>query len=134
MMKEKLFNENELDEFFKSKEYFYDTMNELERPKNRLIRGQIVGHALEIRNFVRYFMIFLHTKKIPLHTPAYHACLLLNDIINLILAPKISTHQASHFHVLYDEYMNIRALVTDDPGISKHHLLRHIPLQVRIFG
>lgn len=130
MIKQKLFTLDDLNQFYETNIAIYDQRNETESPKNRLRNGSIVAHAAEVRDFLRYLIVFLLAMKIPRSQPCYAACILLNELCNYIFAPKLSKDQALHFDVLYDEYIGLRSEITDEPESAKHHLARHAGQQV----
>lgn len=81
---------------------FYDNLNEIERPQNRFKNGEINAHAIETVYFVKYLIVFLKKKNIPLHLPEYRAIILIYEIICFMLAPVLSLDQTSYFDGLYE--------------------------------
>lgn len=79
--------------------------------------------------------VLIGEKISPDHNKVWQLILQLQEIVELICAPAISTGRTGYLRVLIDEYLYFRQHVfPDHPMKTKHHYISHYPELILHFG
>lgn len=94
------------------------------------------GHAVQNWCLLRMLPVLIGEKiRSPDHNEVWQLILQLQEIVELICAPAISTGQTGYLRFLIDEYLYFRQHVfPDHPMKPKHHYISHYPELILHFG
>ena len=93
------------------------------------------GHAVQNWCFIRILPIVVGHRIKDLENPVWRLCLLLQEIVEIVCAQKISLAQVAYLRCLIEEYLEGRNSIFPDVTMKpKHHFLAHYPGLILKFG
>lgn len=100
-------------------------------PKNIKLKGG----AMQLHNFLRLFPVLMEDKiKDPFHE-AWHCIILLNEIVEIVMAPTIDKKILPYLSLIIREYIHLRRkLFPNVPLRPKHHYMIHYPSLILRYG
>lgn len=96
---------------------------------------RLVGHAIQNWTFLRLLPLYVGTKVVDVTDSIWQLVVLLANIVDLLMAPKITPAQVAHLKVLTEDYITSRSALFPLHKIRpKHHYMLHYSELIQQFG
>ncbi|XP_040356974.1 uncharacterized protein LOC120840351 isoform X1 [Ixodes scapularis] len=97
--------------------------------------GKITGHAVQNWTFLRLLPLFVSTKVLDAKDSVWQLTLELMELVDLVMAPKITEAQVCYLKVLTGSYLYHRQVKFPEVKLRpKHHYMMHYGDLIQEFG